>query len=233
MSDDKRGSSNEPSWLYEENDNTLEEKLVTEVNSNNNNTNNDNDDSIFDKSKTYTGSSSTNNKDKYSSGRVPSTEQKLKWKKPSTESLNFSYSNNINSADYEDCCCCPSDPVLLWFRFFHFVSTIISIATLISNITIITKPEITPIDIIMHVYAMLFCIAIIFIEIDWRFVMDRVRVMDLWMFRGLFYCFVGIITGKYGNCLVACADVFIPIIVAVMLTIAVTVVVALRNVHFS
>ena len=31
-------------------------------------------------------------------------------------------------------------------------------------------------------------------EIDWRYVMKRIRILDLWFFRGLFYFYVGFIT---------------------------------------
>ena len=35
---------------------------------------------------------------------------------------------------------------------------------------------------------------IFFVEIDWRYVMKRIRILDLWFFRGFFYFYVGFIT---------------------------------------
>lgn len=64
----------------------------------------------------------------------------------------------------EDCCCCPVDPVLCWFRFFHTISGLIGVATLAANlfvlITIDTK-SINAKDIIMRCYAIIFCFIII------------------------------------------------------------------------
>ena len=49
-------------------------------------------------------------------------------------------------------------------------------------------------DIIMRAYAIMFCVVIVLVEIDWRCVVRRMRILDLWFFRGLFYFFVGFIT---------------------------------------
>ena len=147
------------------------------------------------------------------------------------------YASSAEEDFEEDCWCCPVDPVLCWFRFFHTISGLIGVATLAANlfvlITIDTK-SINAKDIIMRCYAIIFCFIIILTgalkvqqgpctvfhtlhstkhliihsqqfvtdvknffcekEIDWRYVMKRIRILDLWFFRGLFYFYVGFIT---------------------------------------
>jgi hypothetical protein len=98
--------------------------------------------------------------------------------------------------DDEDCCC-PLDPILCWFRLFHTLSGFVGVATAGANgFVIATIDSITMDyrDIIMRSYAVLFCIVIVFVEIDWRCMMRRFRILDLWFFRGLFYFLVGFMT---------------------------------------
>jgi hypothetical protein len=40
-------------------------------------------------------------------------------------------------------------------------------------------------DIITRCYAIIFSVVIILAEIDWRYVMRRIRILDLWFFRGM------------------------------------------------
>ena len=49
-------------------------------------------------------------------------------------------------------------------------------------------------DIITRCYAIVFCVFIVLAEVDWRYIMRRIRILDLWFFRGLFYFYVGFIT---------------------------------------
>jgi hypothetical protein len=54
----------------------------------------------------------------------------------------------------------------------------------------------SPKDAIMRSYALLFCALVVIIEVDWRFVVNKIRFVDWWVLRGLFYTFVGFITCK-------------------------------------
>ena len=99
--------------------------------------------------------------------------------------------------DDEDCCCCPLDPVLAWFRLFHLISGLVGCASMGANGYILaTKDAITMDykDIVTRTYAIIFCFIVVLAEIDWRYVMRRIRILDLWFFRGLFYFYVGFIT---------------------------------------
>ncbi len=93
------------------------------------------------------------------------------------------------------CCgCCPSDPVLYWFRIFHSIAGFVGFASLAANLYVLTNPKLGLIEIVLHLYTMLFSVAIVIIEIDWRYMLSRIRIMDWWIFRGLFYGFVGFMT---------------------------------------
>jgi hypothetical protein len=49
-------------------------------------------------------------------------------------------------------------------------------------------------ELFLRCYDVVFCLLIIVCETDWRFVMKRLRLLDLWMFRGLFYIYIGLQT---------------------------------------
>jgi len=50
------------------------------------------------------------------------------------------------------------------------------------------------VDIVLHSYAILFSVLVIIIEADWRYVVSRFRLMDTWIWRGLFYALIGFLT---------------------------------------
>ena len=101
-----------------------------------------------------------------------------------------------NENDMEDCCCCPMDPVLFGMTIFHSISGILGIAAFAANIYHLTSPEEHGMyqDILQHSYCCIFCIIVIICEVDWRWIMKRFRILDLWLFRGLFYIYVGLET---------------------------------------
>lgn len=102
------------------------------------------------------------------------------------------------------CCCCRVDPVLLAFQLFHFTSAISAIATIAANIYVFTKiydnntisiNDLEDIrDIILRSYSMIFALVIVIVEADWRFFFRHLRIFDSWFIRGIWSCFVGIIT---------------------------------------
>jgi hypothetical protein len=93
----------------------------------------------------------------------------------------------------EDCCCCPMDPVLLGITIFHAISGLLGLAGIAVNIFHLIQPEESGLyqDIVQHSYCCVFCMIIMICEIDWRFLMKRFRILDLWIFRGFFYIYVG------------------------------------------
>lgn len=96
----------------------------------------------------------------------------------------------------EDCCCCVSDPVLGWFSIFHLLSALVAIAAFVMNIVYLykNKQHADIYSVLIRVYTILFYLVTVLIEFDWRFLMKRLRIMDLWVVRGLFYTYLGLIT---------------------------------------
>lgn len=96
----------------------------------------------------------------------------------------------------EDCCCCPQDPCLIAFALFHLIAGLLGVAAIGANAYHITQPtEGNRIfDIIQRCYIIVFSGIIILTETDWKFLMRRLKLLDLWVFRGFFYAFVGLNT---------------------------------------
>ena len=118
----------------------------------------------------------------------------IKWK-----TKNYAHDDDDDGADDSSscCCCCPSDPVLFSFQCFHFTSGLTGLAAFVANIYTFWNPNLGTKDAIIRGYTLLFCILIVIVELDWRFVVNKVRFLDYWVLRGLFYTFVGFITCKY------------------------------------
>ena len=96
----------------------------------------------------------------------------------------------------EDCCCCPSDPCLIAFTFFHCLSGALGVAAIGANVYHITqeKEGNKYIEIVQRCYLCLFSAIIVLTETDWKFLTRRLKLLDLWVFRGLFIAYVGINT---------------------------------------
>jgi hypothetical protein len=99
----------------------------------------------------------------------------------------------------EDCCCCPNDPVLWWFALFQWITGLTAATALITNIYSLAAANglVAVKYLSIRCFAVLLCALIVFIESEWDMVLQRLKVMHLWIFRGLFYAFVGLITSKY------------------------------------
>jgi hypothetical protein len=95
----------------------------------------------------------------------------------------------IQSEDSSNLICCCMDAILCYFRLFHFICGIIITLTLVANCIVLSNDlhssDIK--DFVMRVYCVIFCCLSIFLEINFRFVLDYIRLMDNWIFRGLFY----------------------------------------------
>lgn len=122
----------------------------------------------------------------------------IKWKHPINKKIHNEGDEDDESADAaESCCCCfPSDPMLFAFQCFHLTAGLTGLAALSANIYVFSGPTISVRDAIVRSYALLFCILIVIIELDWRLIVNKIRFADWWVFRGLFYTFVGFITCK-------------------------------------
>ena len=107
------------------------------------------------------------------------------------------YDDSDDDLQNEDCCCCPTDPCLIAFSLFHLCGGLLGVAAAATNAYHITQPPSggnRVIDIIQRCYCIAFGAIITLIEIDWKFLSRRLKLLDLWVFRGLFYAYVGLST---------------------------------------
>lgn len=96
----------------------------------------------------------------------------------------------------EDCCCCPMDPVLFGVTAFRLICFFLGIAGSVANVYCMSRPSESGNyqHMILRAYAASFCVTIVAIEADWRALMKRLKLLDLWIFRGLFYAYTGLQT---------------------------------------
>ena len=116
----------------------------------------------------------------------------VKWKQPINKSADLAEEDDGDSC----CCCCPSDPMLFSFQIFHFIAGLSGLAAFIANIYVFTRSDLSIRDAIMRSYALILCALVLIIEMDWRFIVNKMRFVDWWVFRGAFYTFIGFITCK-------------------------------------
>jgi len=125
-------------------------------------------------------------------------------KRESLGSINISPQQQIivnNEYEDDDIECFGSffDPVLLWFRTFHTLSLLCGLACACANLYVLSKLSTSIIipsvrDISIRIYTVICSLLIVITEGDWRYIMHRVRILDLWFFRGFYYAFVGFLT---------------------------------------
>jgi len=98
--------------------------------------------------------------------------------------------------ELDECCFCPLDPILWWFALFTVVTSAIALAGMLLNVVYIAKhsDSLDIRSIMLRVYAAVFCGGIVLIETDWRFILSRLRIMDVWLIRGVFFAYVGLVT---------------------------------------
>lgn len=102
----------------------------------------------------------------------------------------------------EDCCCCPSDPCLAALLLFHCIAGLLGVCAMVTNAYHLTKPmqqqqQAVPnvyIDHVLRSYSIVMSAVIVCAESDWKFLMRRLKLFDLWIFRGIFYAYVGLCT---------------------------------------
>jgi len=121
-------------------------------------------------------------------------------KRESIGSMNMSPQQVVvNEYEDDDIECFGSffDPVLLWFRTFHTLSLLCGLACACANLYVLSKITTSSIittvsirDISIRIYTVICSLLIVITEGDWRYIMHRVRILDLWFFRGFYYAFV-------------------------------------------
>lgn len=115
----------------------------------------------------------------------------IKYKKP-TKPTN---SKSSEGKGWNFCCCCPKDPILYWFRVFHSLCGFMGVLSFISNLFILFDVALDFRNIIIHIYALFLCIIVVATELEIPFLLLRVNILESWVFRGLLYFFIGVISG--------------------------------------
>ena len=114
--------------------------------------------------------------------------------------VKFNKKYNINdetnyNQDDEDCKCYPSDSFLFTFQCYHFTCGLSGLLAFLSHIYSYTKPNLNVYHILIHTYIAILCLLVLFIELDWRLIIKHLKIMDMWIFGGFFYVFIGLLTG--------------------------------------
>lgn len=170
MADIEKNDDNEPSWLREpKEDSALNSK---------------NSDSAAELSTPIAPSNAE-------SSRVPlpTTAKKMKWKQPSTTIRTV-------SVPEEDCCCCPTDPVMYYLRIYHFFAGLACFLAIIGDIYYLINNEATWHEIALHTFSVLFSVIMLAVELEIQFIVHRLLLLEQWVFRGLLYWHIGVITSK-------------------------------------
>ena len=92
-----------------------------------------------------------------------------------------------NLVQEEEVVCCCMDATLCYFRMFHMVCGLVVALNLVENCIVLAKDFSDRSDIrdlVMRLYDVIFCMLCIFIEMDLRYVVDHIKLMDNWIFRG-------------------------------------------------
>lgn len=95
----------------------------------------------------------------------------------------------------EDTC---YDPIAMYFRLFHFISGLAATISFLCNIYDFLYSYESIRDRIIHLYAALFGLIIVAVELEVPAIVQRLKIMDLWSCRGSFYIFVGCLTIEDG-----------------------------------
>lgn len=137
-------------------------------------------------------------------------ESGTKWSRPSTKfnkkvvvtATDAHGSQLLSDDDNDRCCDCLNDGYLIWFSVFSYIAIATSLASIFSNIKYIMAakwtglPFLTVKNCIIRLYATGFLGVLVCVELDWKYIIRRIRVLDSWIFRGFTYAFLGIITGE-------------------------------------
>ncbi len=96
----------------------------------------------------------------------------------------------------EDGYCCPSDPFLYWCRVLHFFAGLGAAVALFSNGYLLCIQKLDWRPIALHTYAVGFCVIMLGVELHITVLIEKLLILDFWIYKGLFYIFIGILTCK-------------------------------------
>lgn len=123
---------------------------------------------------------------------------KSKLHKPNRQSSSNNQRKSLSAQQkpFDDENCCPNNPWQLFFRVFHLLSGVFATLAFVTNFYYVFYSNVGLRNKVIHLYAALFSLQIIAIELEVPFVMMRLRIMEWWIIRGLLYLFVGCLTSK-------------------------------------
>jgi hypothetical protein len=96
---------------------------------------------------------------------------------------------------FAGCCVC-YDPILCPFWILHGLAALVGLCTVVVNTMLLADMSDGVMPVVCRLYAVLFGLLIVFVEIDCRYVLEYFKALEFWAFRGLFYIFVGVETVK-------------------------------------
>lgn len=90
---------------------------------------------------------------------------------------------------FENC-----DLVLFAFRCLHGSSLLISLLSLSANVFVIVTYDISYRDLVLRSFETLFCFIIICLELEWKFLIKKLRLFYTFSCRGLLLFHIGMVT---------------------------------------
>ena len=94
-------------------------------------------------------------------------------------------------------CGCYLDPVLIGFQVFHILGGLSSIASVSANFYVFCdmRPEDGLREVILRLFAVLFGVINVLVETEFDVFMKHFMAFHSWFLRGLWYAFIGVLTG--------------------------------------
>jgi len=104
--------------------------------------------------------------------------------------------SDTEAEDSDTCCGSLCDPVLWWFRIYHFFAGVSSLSTIPANLLVISSnfTLVNIRDIGIRSFGILFALLLVCAEMDWRYVVRRFKLLDAWVWRGLLFFYLGMLT---------------------------------------
>lgn len=109
----------------------------------------------------------------------------------------LTYDDDFDDADIIDCFCCSYDPFIFLLQLYHLTSFGFCVCSILANIYVVSKGlSDDPKDFSIRIFSILFSLMLIFCEFDVRLFTKYFRLFDLWLFRGMLYSFIGLVTSE-------------------------------------
>lgn len=104
------------------------------------------------------------------------------------------YASDSEDVETEDYNCCNCDLVLWAFRLLHGFSLLISLFCLCANVFAIVTYDISYRDLILRFFELVLCFIVICLELEWKYLIKKLRLLYTFSGRGLILLHIGIVT---------------------------------------